>query len=573
MTTDAHVSTGRSGDVELHPRSNVNEFLKRLRVDVPRATFRRRGRSVSMSIADAATLLDEVGMLLDWDPDARLAVEGRRRVASAHASVMRSVRCVRSAAVGELRDNLRSNLDWVDTLDGHQVRNVSIMTIRDGWGACVFDEQGTGKTPTTLAAFDVLVDRDEADVLFVVAPKSMVGEWVNEVRTFTAGRYRAVQLAGTTREKVRTLHSRAEVIVTNYETVVTMLATLKPFCGEARVVLAVDESFNVKNPSAVRTDAVRTLRDHCARAFVLCGTPAPNRASDIVAQADLVDHGYAFAMPYNADDPDEIRSVLQSRVVYTRNLKRAVLPDLPNRTFTEVRIDLAPEQRKAYAAALNDLIIDLSDCADAEFGRRLNSYLERRSALIRLCSNPFPLIAGYNETPSKLATLDDLVPRLLADPAEKIVIWSFYRHSLRTLVERYSSFGVVHIDGDVSSDDRRSAVSRFQAERGPRIFVGNPAAAGAGITLHRARTAIYESLSNQAAHYLQSLDRIHRRGQERPVEYVALVAAGTIEEDEYSRLRTKAQSQADLLGDPIDERITRSVLLAELLASRDRLKD
>ena len=35
------------------------------------------------------------------------------------------------------------------------------------------------------------------------------------------------------------------------------------------------------------------------------------------------------------------------------------------------------------------------------------------------------------------------------------------------------------------------------------IFLGNPAAAGAGLTLHRARIAIYESFSNQAAHFIR----------------------------------------------------------------------
>jgi SNF2 family DNA or RNA helicase len=97
-----------------------------------------------------------------------------------------------------------------------------------------------------------------------------------------------------------------------------------------------------------------------------------------------------------------------------------------------------------------------------------------------------------------------------------------------------------------------------------RIFLGNPAAAGAGLTLHSARYAIYESLSNQAAHFLQSLDRIHRRGQEREVHYLTLLCAGTIEESEYSRLLQEADRQADLLGDPPDPRPTRKVLADEL---------
>ena len=47
--------------------------------------------------------------------------------------------------------------------------------------------------------------------------------------------------------------------------------------------------------------------------------------------------------------------------------------------------------------------------------------------------------------------------------------------------------------------ERREAVRRFQQDADARIFVANPAAAGAGLTLHSARIAIYESLSNQAA--------------------------------------------------------------------------
>ena len=53
---------------------------------------------------------------------------------------------------------------------------------------------------------------------------------------------------------------------------------------------------------------------------------------------------------------------------------------------------------------------------------------------------------------------------------------------------------------------------KFQEDSRTMLFVANPAAAGAGLTLHKSHIAIYESMSNQAAHYLQSLDRIHRRG-------------------------------------------------------------
>lgn len=61
------------------------------------------------------------------------------------------------------------------------------------------------------------------------------------------------------------------------------------------------------------------------------------------------------------------------------------------------------------------------------------------------------------------------------------------------------------------------------------------------------------------------------RGQARNVEYVMLTCAGTIEEAEYRRLREKAALQADLLGDPSSQRVTRAMALEDLVSSLDRL--
>jgi len=121
--------------------------------------------------------------------------------------------------------------------------------------------------------------------------------------------------------------------------------------------------------------------------------------------------------------------------------------------------------------------------------------------------------------------------------------------------------------------ERRDAVRRFQDDDETMVFLGNPAAAGAGLTLHRSALAIYESFSNQAAHFMQSLDRIHRRGQARDVEYIVLLCDGSVEEQEYDRILRKVDQQADLLGDPEPYRPTREMMLGELLESRDNVGD
>ena len=101
-----------------------------------------------------------------------------------------------------------------------------------------------------IAAFDVLVERNEADVLVVVAPKSMVGEWAAEFRRFAGDLYRVAVADGTRQEKAAALRQGADVVVVNYEGAVALEEDLRLLARGRRVVLAVDESFNVKNPDA-----------------------------------------------------------------------------------------------------------------------------------------------------------------------------------------------------------------------------------------------------------------------------------------------------------------------------------
>jgi SNF2 family DNA or RNA helicase len=506
-----------------------------------------------------------------WSPAARRLVDNRSTVAEAIDTVHTEFERIRADGPRVARQAV-SDGALTGQLDDHQAVNVALLTAPGSWGGCVFDEQGTGKTVTMIAAFDVLVERGLTDTLLVVAPKSMVAEWCSEFARFTGDLYKVVVAEGDRRSKAAALYRGADVVVVNYETLVALEDDFVRLARRTRLTIAVDESFNVKNPDASRTRAAARVREWCTHAFVLCGTPAPNAAADVVAQFDLVDFGRTFhGLRLDKDRTvaaSQVAARLAERGLFVRNVKGVVLPDLPSRSFTEIEVELAPLQQAAYDAALRDLIIDLQTTDDETYARQIQSFLERRAALLRICADPSPVIPGYTETPAKIDALDELLHHLVTEQGEKVIVWSFYRSSLERIAERYSHLGLVRIDGSVTdSAARRHAVRAFQEDPDVRLFLGNPAAAGAGLTLHAARYAVYESLSNQAAHYLQSLDRIHRRGQGREVRYVTLVARGTVEEVEYARLRAKADAQADLLGDPPNVVPTRTVMLAELLAA------
>jgi SNF2 family DNA or RNA helicase len=550
----------------LESRNGLTD-LTVVRAAFPGVRMRRHPKGAVIGLWDGSALLDAPD--ITWDDDALRGLRNRRAVTDVAPNLLSQIERLKAADIEHVR-RLIDDSRLVARLDIHQLRNLAALTLPGGWGGCVFDEQGTGKTVTMIATFDLLVERNEADVLLVVCPKTMAAEWAAEFERFTGGLYRvAVAADGSRAARAAALDRGADVIVVNYETAMAMSASLRALARRSRLILAVDESFFVKNPTAARTTAVMQLREWCVRAYALCGTPAPNSPADLVAQFDLVDFGYTFKDTTLTGDRDTdrapVRDAMIARGLYVRNLKTSVLT-LPDRRFEDVLVDLSPRQQRAYDDLAGGLVDDLRAVDDATFGRKRASFLARRAQLLRLCSDPAGVLPDYQETPSKDEALDALLRQLIERDGEKVVLWSFYRATLDRLAERFRRYGLVRIDGSVTDTAmRRAAVRKFQEDEGIRIFLGNPAAAGAGITLHRSCTTIYESLSNQAAHHLQSLDRVHRRGQSRDVSYVTLLARGTLEEVEYQRLRDKATSQADLLGDEAPAAVTRQVLLDELI--------
>lgn len=556
--------------------ADLRQLHRELRQRLGYPAVRRDGSGLAVAARDVTWLLDDSvaeHLGVELDAGARRALEVRRRTSGIHARCLAHVRRLRESGVEAARAELAARPARQDlaVLDEHQVVNVAAMTDPDGYGMSLFDEQGAGKTVSVIYAFDRLVDLNIHDWMVVVAPKSMVGEWASALNDFMGDRYRVEIISGTAGERHRALDSGADVFVMNYEAVATVSDALVRRLRRHpdRAVLVIDESYNIKNPQARRTRDLEAVRDWFGRAWLLCGTPAPNTAHDVVAQVNMVDFGQTFAAVQIPKDRTAavpvIKQALDQRAIYLRNLKADVLPDLPTKTFTRVLVPFASVQSQLYDSALGSLIADVEAIDDEQFLHNLTNFLSRRMALLRIASNPAGIFANYTELPGKLAALDDLIERLVGRSGEKLVVWSCFTASLDAIMRRYDRYGAVRYDGTVTSiGERREAVRRFQADPNTRIFVGNPAAAGAGLTLHAARYAVYESFTNQAAHYLQSLDRIHRRGQTRDVEYFVLLGENSIEAHEFDRLVLKEARAHDLLGDVIDEPVTRERFLSEL---------
>lgn len=463
----------------------------------------------------------------------------------------------RAIALAALDEKTIANVPeaWINQLDPAQAYAVSAMVTPGLLGLCLFDEQGSGKTVMTIAAFDILKAIGAVDAMIVVCPKSMMSEWPKDIERFCPGKYRIATAEGDRQDKYNTALSDFDVLITNYEGVENIRVPLSATASKRRYLLVADESYYVKNADSVRSDSARQLRDYCSRCFVLCGTPAPNSPYDLVNQFDLADTGFTFAdfkkSKEENDDRDHIADLIELRGTFIRRLKTEILENVPEKNFHVVRLPMKGRQGLLYEKARSELELELRALDNTSFKRKLATYFQRRAVLLQICSNPSSVDPAITDVPVKYAYLDELLKDLI-EKGRKVILWSFYKHSIDELMSRYAIYKPLRIDGSVDVATRRNAVKLFQEDPSHMLFIGNPAAAGAGITLHASFDAVYVSYSNQAAHYLQSLDRIHRRGQKAAeVNYYLLVCEGSIEETEVVRLRGKEVQQHSLLGDHI----------------------
>lgn len=461
---------------------------------------------------------------------------------------------------------------WDGLLDPHQGLAASCMSTDGLLGMCVFDEQGTGKTITALAAFDLLRTRAVIDSLVVVAPKTLVENWKDESLQFLSQWTPKIFVSSGDRSaRFRRINSSYDIYLLTYENLISDLESYKSIAKTKRLLLVADESFYVKNPEAIRSIAIMDFRKLCCKCFVLCGTPAPNRPTDLIHQFTLSDNGFSFGesgiFAYSGlDNFKKIESIIETRGVYLRRTKKAVLPELPEKNYKIIELNLEPKQKILYDEAKKELVLYLKSLDNKSFKRNLATYFQKRNALLQICLDPALIDPLYNEIPCKFKYLTNSLEDLIDFKNNKVVIWSVYTKTIDRLVKEYARYSPARIDGKiVKVSSRKLMVDRFQNDDKCKIFVGNPAAAGAGITLHKASTAIYLSYSNQAAHYMQSLDRIHRRGQTaESVNYFFLVGKNTIESKEIKRLIEKQERQNSLLGDTEEEIIELSKIIAEL---------
>jgi SWI/SNF-related matrix-associated actin-dependent regulator of chromatin subfamily A-like protein 1 len=384
----------------------------------------------------------------------------------------------------------------------------------------IADEQGLGKTVEALAALEA----DGAYPAVVVCPAAMKLTWERE-----AGRWLAHRSVAVVQGRVA-VPPRGDITILNYEIVAAHRDALARRRPQA---LVIDEAHYCKNPSAKRTQAVRSLAASLpsdALKLALTGTPVLNHPDELIAQLRVIDRlrefgsGARFSQQFRGRvggglSEERLHWHLR-RHCFVRRLKSEVLPQLPAKRQVVVPIALTNEAE--YRLAQRDVIewlrtqpLDLS---------QLNAKISATLRAERLAQlGTLQRLAARGKLAAAMAWIEDFLAS-----GEALVVFARHVEIQKAVVARFPD--ALHLLGDDSLPARERSIAAFQDPQGPALIVCATRTAAQGITLTRASNVAFLELEWTPAIHDQAEDRCHRIGQRDAVTAWYLLAADTIDE-------------------------------------------
>jgi len=441
---------------------------------------------------------------------------------------------------GELRPYQQDALGWLRFLE------------RVGLGGCLADDMGLGKTVMVLAHLlhhRAARRKAERKPALVVAPKSLVWNWIEEARKF-APSLAVLEYGGPAAQRDPARIPEHDIAVTTYGVLRRDAHRLKdvPF-GYA----VLDEAQAVKNPASQTWKAARLL--DAEHRLALTGTPVENHLGDLWAIMELVNPGllgprrthaaWAKASRANgtngrggtngreARDGDAFRERVARMVrpILLRRTKEEVLPELPARQETVLFCEMGPKQRRAYDELLDHYRRSLLGRVDEEgLDRSRMHVLEALLRLRQAACHPGLLDTERRRQPA--AKFDTLLPRLeeVAERGRKALVFSQFTSLLALLREELARTGLEHAYLDGTTRNRKDVVQRFQASPDLPLFLISLKAGGSGLNLTAAdHVFLLDPWWNPAVER-QAVDRTHRIGQTDVVNVYKIVTRDTIEE-------------------------------------------
>jgi SWI/SNF-related matrix-associated actin-dependent regulator 1 of chromatin subfamily A len=404
----------------------------------------------------------------------------------------------------------------------------------------IADEMGLGKTIQAIG----IANATQARQVLIACPLSVKLNWEREIQKWSTADPPLSVGHATAKEWPQT-----DVVVCHWDVLARHEAELRSRKWD---LVALDEAHLAKNRRAQRTQAIFGRKGLPAVEgkvkLALTGTPIPNRVKELWPvlhwlKAPVAEPWNRFHANYcgpelvwqgqdrgeqwtydGASNLEELQRKLREQVM-VRRLKADVLTELPPKRRQVVLLD--PADVKGGAVALKK---------EAERREELRAKARVEAELAKASDDPGAYEAAVRrlrdpgeiefqdmsevrhqtalvKAPAVAAHVSDLLNQGTA----KVIVWAHHRDVIDILSEALDGYGAVVVTGSTPQAQRQEAVDAFQGEGGPRVFIGNIEAAGVGITLTAASTAVFAELAWKPSDISQCEDRCHRIGQQDAV--------------------------------------------------------
>ena len=337
--------------------------------------------------------------------------------------------------------------------------------------------------------------------------------------------------------------------------------------------MIVDESQTIKNPAAKRTQRVIALGRQVELRRIASGTLVANSPLDLFSQYDFLGPGLLGTRSYRAfvseyaellpSDSPLVRDIMirtgargapqivaknrdgTKKFRHLDKLSALMAPhtfrvtkdeclDLPAKIYQTRYFELEPEQRAAY-----------EQVRKARNWFRQDGTIDTFTALtvitkLRQITSGFILVDGHPAELAYAAPRMAILRDIIEECTGSILIWASFQEELRQIAAVLDDMNETYREyhGGTKPAARTKAIDDFQS-KAARIFLGNPAAAGTGLTLTAAETVVYFSSSFSLGERVQSEDRCHRIGTTKHVVYIDIVGRDTIDERIADALQSK----------------------------------
>lgn len=409
------------------------------------------------------------------------------------------------------------------------------------------NEPGLGKTLETLTVINTI----SKGSTLIISPKIATGVWGYEASHWYGWDYIRItgEFKADERKAIREDFDRnpSRLLIINP----AMLEEIQAW-RSAWNTIVVDEAhlMGLLNPKSVSFALMQKMK--CDNLFLLTGTPVRKGPQDLWPMLHLLNPlkfkaYWGFVNRYchviqgqfgkeildKPKDPKAFKEMLDCYMV--RNLKKNVLPELPDKQRQPIMVQMEGEQLRAYNEILNDMMLDTGDDL-LLVSTRMTQDLRLRQ--LAVC----PRILGIDSNGTALDALCDyLIPEEFAC-GRAVVIATPFRQAIpyieQALKKALPKVTVDLIHGQMK-ETAQEVAQRFQERTNTNKILIYTIKSGASWTAHTASTGFMLGFEWSTTEQIQAEDRIHRLGQKNKVFWKYLLHDGTIDEAVMNKLDNK----------------------------------